>query len=42
VQVTLYSEAFTQAKVLGRKIVTLYSLSKQLLSHQVGAESCIC
>ena len=34
VQVILYSEAFKEAKTLGRKITTLYSLSKQLLSHQ--------
>lgn len=33
-EVTLYSESFTQAKVLGRKVCTLYKLSKQLLSHQ--------
>eukprot|EP01049_Picozoa_sp_SAG25_P002666 SAG25_NODE_143_length_14049_cov_6.050817_1_plen_2680_part_10 len=33
-EVTLYSESFKQAKVLGRKVCTLYKLSKQLLSHQ--------
>jgi dynein heavy chain 2 len=30
----LYSEGFTSAKIVGRKMVTLFSLSKQLLSKQ--------
>ncbi|KAI8908484.1 dynein heavy chain and region D6 of dynein motor-domain-containing protein [Gorgonomyces haynaldii] len=33
-EVILFAEGFKEAKVLGRKVVSIFSLSKQFLSHQ--------
>ena len=35
IQTILFSESYKEAKVLGRKVIALFTLSKQLLSYQI-------